>query len=88
MSEIGAFMQIIERIEVKVDDIRDRLHDTIVMTNVNQIRQASHDQEIKDLKAEVAELKTAYDKASGVWRILSLPGILSAIYATFQLLGK
>lgn len=88
MTDVGSFMKVVERIEAKVDDIRDRLHDMDIRTSGTMIRQNSQEQEIKALKDEVAELKTAYDKASGAWRLLSLPGIVSLLYAIFQISQK
>lgn len=88
MMEIEAFMKVVERIEEKIDDIRDKLHETIIMTHSTGIKQLVQENEVKELKQEVANLKSAYDRATGAWKLLSLPGILSALYVLFQALGK
>ena len=88
MTDVGDFMKVVERIELKVDDIRDRLHDMDLKTSGTMIRQSTQEQEIKALKEEVAELKSSYDKASGAWKLLTLPGILSLLYAISQILQK
>lgn len=84
----SAFMQVVERIEAKLDDIRDKVHETMLMTSGTQIKQVAQEKEISDLKKEVAELKSAYDKASGAWKLMSLPGMLSLVYAISQILSK
>lgn len=88
MTEVEQFMKVVERIEQKLDDIRDKLHETIIMTSETKIKQLAQADEINSLKKEVAELKTAYDKASGAWKLLTLPGILSLGYAILQILQK
>lgn len=86
MTESTNVMKVVERIEYKLDEIRDKLHETILMTSGTQIKQIAQDKEIENLKTEVTNLKTAYDKASGAWKLLTLPGILSLLYAISQIL--
>jgi archaellum component FlaC len=88
MTEVGQFMKVVERIESKVDDIRDKIHDMDIRTSGTMIRQTAQEKEISDLKSEVEELKTAYHKAAGAWKLLSIPGLVSFIYAVSQILTK
>lgn len=88
MTDVGAFMKAVERIEEKLDDIRDTLHEIDLMASGTQIKQLAQETEIKELKKEVADLKSAYDKASGAWKLLSIPGIASALYTIFNMVGK
>lgn len=84
----SAVMEMIGRIETKVDDIRKSIHELDIKTSGTMIKQASQEKEIEALKEEVAELKSAYDKASGAWKLMTLPGVLSLIYAISQILAK
>ena len=84
----SAVMEMISRIEPKIDDIRKAVHELDIKTSGTMIKQASQEKEIESLKAEVQELKAAYHKASGAWKLLSLPGIVSLLYAISEFLSK
>jgi uncharacterized protein HemY len=88
MIESANFMQVVDRIESKLDNIRDRIQEVTVMTNVTQARQAANDVEIAALKEHVAELKTAHDRVKGALTLVSIPGFLSFIYAISQFVQK
>ncbi len=81
-------MSVVQRIEGKIDDIRGKIHEIDIMSNGTQIKQLTQEAEIRSLKAEVASLKTAYDRASGGWKLLSIPGVLSFLYAVSQIFQK
>ena len=85
--EAAALMKMIERIDGKLDEIRDNLHEINLMASGTQIKQHAQEREIEALKAEVRDLKSAYDKASGAWKLLTLPGVASACYTLFKIFG-
>lgn len=86
--ELQDGMSAFQRIETKIDDIRDKIHEVDMLSNMSKIRQAAQEDEIKALKSEVAMLKTAHDKAAGAWKLMTLPGVISLLYAIFQILQK
>ncbi len=88
MTEIGTFMKAVERIEFKIDEIRGTLHEIDIMANGTQIKQAAQEKEIHALRSEVASLRTAYDRVSGAWKLLTLPGFESAAYVISQIFAK
>lgn len=73
-----------ERVEDKIDEIRDSIHQISLTASETQVRQQAHKEEIDTLKREVDQLKTAYHKASGAWKLLTLPGGLSFLYVLTQ----
>ena len=88
MMENAQVMKIVERIEVKIDDIRDKIHEMDIMTSGTQIRLMAQEEEIRALKSEVINLKTAHDKAAGAYKLAMAPGVVSLLYAVSQLFVK
>lgn len=82
------FNKVVERIESKLDDIRDRVYSITLETRETMIKQVSYQKEVDELKKEVEELKTAYNKASGALKLLSLPGVIGFLYAVFEMFKK
>jgi Mg2+ and Co2+ transporter CorA len=84
----SAVLDMISRIEPKIDDIRKSIHELDIKTSGTMIRQAASEKEIETLRDEVAELRSAYDKAMGAYKLAMVPGVLSLVYAICQFLAK
>lgn len=81
-------MKIVERIESKLDDVRDMIHIIDLKASGTVITQIAHKEEMDAMKAEIAALKSSHDQQRGAWKLLTLPGILSLLYAISQILAK
>lgn len=81
-------MRVVERMDSKLDDIRDTIHEIALQASNTMIRQTAQEKEIETLQKKVGELEEAYHKATGAWKLLSLPGIVSLLYAISQFLQK
>lgn len=88
MEGMEIFMQGLHRIETKLDDIRDRVHNIDLAGTETKVRQTALELEVTNLKQNVNLLKTAHDKQLGAYKLLCAPGILSLLYTALQLLQK
>lgn len=88
MEHMEFFVQGLHRIEAKLDDIRDKMHDIDLAGTETKVRQTALELEVHNLKQNMNLLKTAHDKQLGAYKLLMAPGLLSFIYAALQLLQK
>ncbi len=79
---------VMERIEAKLDDIRDRLHSIDVARAETHIRQDALQVRVSAAEAELARLKTAHDKLAGVLKFVGLPSLASLVWGAFKLFEK
>ena len=86
--EAATLMKLVERMDEKLDDIRDKLSELEVSVSGTSIRQMVQDKEIETLKGQVDNLRTAHNKALGAWGLLSIPGFASLIYTIIQISQK
>ncbi len=82
------FMQGLLRIESKLDSIRDRMHDIDIAGAETKVRQTALELEVATLKQNLDILKTAHNTQMGAYKLLTLPGIFSLIYAALQVVQK
>lgn len=82
------FMQGLHRIETKLDDIGDKIHKIDLAGSETRVKQATLEADVANLKTQLEILKTAHNKQLGAYKLLTLPGILSLVYAALQLLQK
>lgn len=76
------------RIENKLDDLRERLTSMEITSGQTQIKQIVLEGRIQGLEGEVKTLRTSHDRAIGALKLLSLPSVISVIYAIYNLVGK
>jgi len=79
-------MVLFEKLDSKLDVIREDLHLISLKSSETSVRQLANDKEIQLLKDEVATLKAAHNKLEGAWKLLTVPGLLSAIYVLTNLI--
>lgn len=79
---------IMQRIESKLDDLRDMVHAINVSSAETKVRQDAIEIRLRDAENELAALKSAHDKIVGVLKVLSIPSVASFIWAAIQLMQK
>lgn len=82
--ELQTVMTIMERLESKVDDVRESIHEIDIKVSGTVAKQAWHDKEIETLKSQVVTLKESHDKAQGALKLLTIPGVLGFLYALVE----
>lgn len=85
MTQIDVALQ---RIEDKLDTLKDDLHAVALATAGQQILQASLQTRVETAERDLRELKTAHDKALGMLKVLTVPGILSSLIAAYNIFSK
>lgn len=76
------------RIEAKLDDVRDKVHEMSVSQATSSVRHSTLEVRVEKAEAELAVLKSAHDKLLGVLKVLSLPWVASIIYAGMLTIKK
>ena len=84
---MGTVEVALQRIETKLDDLRDHLHSVELGTAAIVVKQATIEKELEHTREELATLKTAHDRAVGVVKLLALPGVIAALAAGFKWFG-
>lgn len=88
MTESMEFMKGFERLETKLDDIRDRVYSIAIETRETMVKQLAYEQDMKNVEKELEELKTFKNKALGALAVVSMPGVISLIYTLTQIFSK
>ena len=83
MLDIGASLT---RIEAKLDDMREHVHEIALEVSRTTVTQAQQDRDLTAMKAELTALKTAHDRAVGAVKLILLPGVLAALAAGYKIL--
>lgn len=74
------------RIESKLDDVRDRIHEVEIHVSRVAVTQSQQERELREAQAEIEELRRAHDRATGAVKLILLPGVLAALAAGYKIL--
>lgn len=69
----------LQRIEDKLDTIRSELHATNLSGNESRVRLVSVEDRVDEIETDIKALRTAHDRAMGVLKVLTFPGLLSLV---------
>lgn len=69
-----------------LSEIRDKIHVLDINSTADRVRMESAKEDISSLQQEVKDLKSAHDRMDGMWKLLSAPGVMSAIYALYKII--
>ena len=88
MNNMGQMEIALQRIEDKLDAVKDSLHAMAVAVAETTIKQSASEVRLIAAETEIKQLKSAHDRAIGVLKALSVPGILSSVYTLIHLFAK
>lgn len=84
----GFLKEGLQRIEAKLDLIKEQVHAIDLSNNTTRIKQEALEGRLLEAEKEIQRLKSSHERFLGVLKFLSIPGVISVLYAGSKMLGK
>ncbi len=84
----GYLKEGLQRIEAKLDVIKEQVHAIDLSNNTTRIKQEGLERRLDEAETEIRQLKRSHERFLGVLKFLSIPVVPSILYGLSKLLGK